>query len=76
MQEVRLVYPLLAERKSIIITTHQKPDGDAMGAALGLYNFLVQLGHKVNVISPTNWANFLKWMPGCESVMDFENVSR
>ncbi|QEC65905.1 bifunctional oligoribonuclease/PAP phosphatase NrnA [Panacibacter ginsenosidivorans] len=73
MQEVRLVYPLLAEQKNVIITTHQKPDGDAMGAALGLYHFLTQLGHKVTVISPTNWANFLNWMPGCEFVMDFEN---
>jgi bifunctional oligoribonuclease and PAP phosphatase NrnA len=73
MQVVRLVYPLLAQPQHIIITTHQKPDGDAMGAALGLYHFLIQLGHKVNVISPTNWANFLNWMPGCDKVMDFEH---
>lgn len=72
MQEVQLVYPLLSTPKKIIITTHQKPDGDAMGAALGLYHFLVQLGHEVTVISPTNWANFLNWMPGCELVMDYE----
>jgi phosphoesterase RecJ-like protein len=48
------------QQKSIIITTHQKPDGDAMGAALGLYHFLVQLGHKVTVVSPTNWAKFFE----------------
>ena len=52
---------------------HQKPDGDAMGSALGLYHFLVALGHKVQVISPTNWADFLKWMPGIENVLDFEH---
>lgn len=51
---------------------HQKPDGDAMGSALGLYNVLVQLGHNVTVISPTNWAAFLKWMPGCKKVLDYE----
>ena len=51
---------------------HQKPDGDAMGAALGLYHFLVSLGHDVYVISPTNWAKFLDWMPGCDAVLDFE----
>ena len=51
---------------------HQKPDGDAMGSALGMYHFLIQLGHTVHVISPTNWADFLKWMPGCHEVIDFE----
>jgi bifunctional oligoribonuclease and PAP phosphatase NrnA len=51
---------------------HQKPDPDAMGSALGLANFLKQFGHAVIVISPTNWADFLKWMPGCRDVVDYE----
>lgn len=51
---------------------HQKPDPDAMGSSLGLYHFLVQLGHTVNVISPTNWADFMDWMPGCDKVLDYE----
>lgn len=51
---------------------HQKPDGDAMGSSLGLYHFLIQLGHTVSVISPTNWASFLNWMPACNQVIDFE----
>ena len=51
---------------------HQKPDGDAMGAALGLYLFLKAAGDKPVVISPTNWAGFLKWMPACNEVLDFE----
>lgn len=73
MQEVEKVYPLLEQAKKIIITTHQKPDGDAMGAALGLYHFLKQEGHEVTVVSPTNWAKFLNWMPGCNTVMDYES---
>ena len=51
---------------------HQKPDGDAMGSALGLYHFLKNLGQNVTVISPTNWAVFLNWMPGCKLVLDYE----
>lgn len=51
---------------------HQKPDGDAMGSTLGLYHFLKNLGHKATVISPTNWADFLNWMPGTKEVVDFE----
>jgi len=72
MQEVQQVYAQLKQAKKIIITTHQKPDGDAMGAALGLYHFLQKLGHTVTVISPTNWAVFLNWMPGCNMVVDYE----
>ena len=52
---------------------HQKPDPDAMGSSLGLFHYLKKLGHEVNVISPTNWADFLRWMPGCEQVIDFES---
>ena len=51
---------------------HQKPDADAMGSSLGLYHFLNQFGHAVTVISPTNWADWLKWMKGCEKVIDYE----
>jgi phosphoesterase RecJ-like protein len=72
MQRIEEVYPLLKETKKIVITTHQKPDGDAMGSSLALYHFLYELGHKVTFISPTNWANFLNWMPGVENVIDFE----
>ena len=51
---------------------HQKPDADAMGSALGLYHFMISLGHDAIVISPTNWAKWLNWMPGCQKVVDFE----
>ncbi len=51
---------------------HQKPDGDAMGSALALFHFLKKTGHNVTVVSPTNWAKFLNWMPGCNEVVDFE----
>jgi bifunctional oligoribonuclease and PAP phosphatase NrnA len=71
MQPIQEFYPQLATPKNIVITTHQKPDGDAMGSSLGLYNCLVQLGHSVTVISPTNWASFLNWMPGCKKVLDY-----
>ena len=72
MQSIQLFYPELNTPKKIAITTHQKPDGDAMGSSLGLYHLLIQLGHTVTVISPTNWASFLKWMPAANKVVDFE----
>lgn len=72
MQAIEQFYPILNQPFKAVITTHQKPDGDAMGSTLGLYHFLKQLGHEVTVISPTNWASFLDWMPGVDQVIDFE----
>ncbi len=72
MQLISQFYPLLSQPKQIVITMHQKPDGDAMGSTLGLYHFLHNRGHQVTVISPTNWADFLEWLPGIESVINFE----
>ena len=72
MKDIRELFPLLKDPRKIIITFHQKPDADAMGSGLGLYHFLIQLGHEVTVISPTNWPGFLSWMPGCKKVLDFE----
>jgi phosphoesterase RecJ-like protein len=72
MRPVSEIFPFLDEPKNIVITFHQKPDADAMGSGLGLYNFLIQFGHQVAVISPTNWPAFLNWMPGAKKVIDFE----
>jgi phosphoesterase RecJ-like protein len=72
MEIINALYPLLRSPKKIVITTHQKADGDAMGSSLGLYHFLVKMNHDVTVVSPTNWADFLSWLPGVEAVIDFE----
>ena len=72
MQTIEQFYPFLNQPFKAVITAHQKPDGDAMGSTLGLYHFLKLLGHDVTVISPTNWAQFLDWMPGVDQVIDFE----
>jgi len=72
MQNIALFYPTLSTPQKMVITMHQKPDGDAMGSALGLFHFLKGLNHNVTVISPTNWADFLCWMPGTQEVINFE----
>ena len=72
MESIDQFFPFLNTPANIVITCHQKPDGDAMGSSLGMYNFLIQLGHRVTVISPTNWAEFLNWMPGVGKVINYE----
>lgn len=72
MKKIEELYPQLIEPRKVVITTHQKPDADAMGASLALKHFLVKLGHSVTVISPTNWAGWVNWMPGAHEVLDYE----
>ncbi len=72
MKPIQDIFPLLAQPRNVVITMHQKPDADAMGSSLGLAHFLKLLGHRVTVISPTNWAKWLNWMPGCNEVIDYE----
>ncbi len=58
--------------EKIAITTHHKPDGDAMGSTLGLWHILKSLGQDVQVITPTDYADFLNWLPGNNTVINFE----
>lgn len=72
MRPVQESYPLINVPSKVVITTHQKPDADAMGSSLALKHFLLQFGHEVTVISPTNWAGWVNWMPGALEVLDYE----
>ncbi len=56
----------------IVITTHHKPDADALGSSLALYHYLVKLGKQVTVVSPTDYPMNLHWMPGNDKVVNFE----
>jgi phosphoesterase RecJ-like protein len=69
MLDLAALTKLLAHPRKIVITTHHKPDGDAMGSSLGLYNYLIQQGHHAKVITPTDYPDFLAWLPGNGDVM-------
>lgn len=69
MRDLSELKGLLASPAKIVITTHHKPDGDAMGSSLGLYNYLIQKGHHVKVITPTDYPVFLQWMPNNPEVL-------
>lgn len=62
---------VLSSPKKIFITTHVKPDADALGSSLGLANYLLKKGHEVSVVTPSDYPSFLAWMKGNESVLDF-----
>ncbi len=59
----------LSVPRKILITTHSKPDGDAMGSSLAMYHYLLKKGHEPVVVSPSDYGMYLHWMPGNASVL-------
>jgi phosphoesterase RecJ-like protein len=68
-----IITQLNVPSKRIFITTHHKPDGDAIGSMLGLYHYLVKKGHQVTPVSPSELPDFLLWMPGADQVLNYED---
>ena len=62
---------LLTTPRRIVITTHHKPDGDALGSSLGLYHWLHKNNHHVEVVVSSDFPSFLDWMPGREHVISY-----
>jgi phosphoesterase RecJ-like protein len=72
MRPIQDAFSLLQTPKKIFITTHHKPDGDAIGSMLGLYHYLIKKGHKPTAVSPGEIPDFLEWMPGVNTMLNFE----
>ncbi|WP_425466532.1 DHH family phosphoesterase [Roseivirga ehrenbergii] len=56
-----------------MITTHHKPDADALGSSLGMANYLIKKGHNVKVITPSDYPGFLNWMKGNDNVLVYSD---
>jgi phosphoesterase RecJ-like protein len=56
----------------VVIISHAMPDGDAVGASLGLYHFMETQDKTVNVIMPNTFPDFLKWMSGSKDILTYD----
>lgn len=63
---------LLKTNQRIAIIGHARPDGDAIGSSLGLYHYLKSQGHEARVVVPNGYAEFLKWLPGEDTIVDYQ----
>jgi phosphoesterase RecJ-like protein len=55
-----------------VISTHTRPDGDAIGSQLALGRLLTSLGKEVFLINADPPARNLEWLPGCDDVHLFD----
>lgn len=70
--QTQQVQQLLSQPRNVVIVGHKNPDGDAIGSCLGLAGFLGMEGHHCQVIMPNDFPEFLKWMPGADSILCFD----
>jgi bifunctional oligoribonuclease and PAP phosphatase NrnA len=72
MSGIEELKALVSKPARVVVTMHHKPDADALGSALAWSSYLTKKGHKVTVISPSDYPFFLNWMPGQADVLNFE----
>ena len=63
---------LIPETKTVILG-HHTPDGDAMGASMGLYNFLKDKIKDLFVMMPNNYTKNMEWMPAVNNLIIYES---
>ena len=63
---------LITAARTILITTHKSPDGDAIGSSLGWAEYLRTQGKEVTVIVPDQYPDFLHWLPNSEKIVRYD----
>ena len=64
---------IIDESAQIVIVSHEMPDGDAIGSALGLYHYLMPFSKQsIQVIVPNAFPEFLKWLPDAKDIFVFD----
>ncbi|MBN2614105.1 MAG: bifunctional oligoribonuclease/PAP phosphatase NrnA [Bacteroidales bacterium] len=73
---IREVKQLLLQPRDIVLVSHKNPDGDTIGAALGLMHYLRQLGHRVEALVPNEFPSFYRWLPGSDQLLIFDQKAK
>lgn len=71
MKNINDFREFLKTPQKAVILTHFKPDADALGSSLGLSHYLKKKGHNATVITPSDYPEFITWMPGNKDVFIF-----
>jgi len=70
-REMKTLLALIEGAQHPVICPHINPDGDAIGSSLALKHFLARKGKVAEVVVPNHFPDFLRWMPGAETIKVF-----
>ncbi len=60
---------------SFLLSTHQKPDGDALGSSLALARILEGLDKKCSILLDDSVSSFYRFLPGVEKIEEFTSAA-
>lgn len=64
---------LISGAEKIVVCCHRRPDGDAVGSSLAWAEYLRMKGKNPVVVVPDGYPDFLKWLPGNENIVRYDN---
>ena len=65
----------IKKAESIVILTHENPDGDAIGTGLALYNALKQIGKNADIIIP-EYSRTFAFLPGTGEIKKESDIKK
>src|SRR5579875_1986327 len=68
-EALEVLLPLLREHDSFLVTSHSRPDGDAIGSALGTMHLLQSMGKQVTVAFADPLPQPFRTLPGADRVV-------
>jgi phosphoesterase RecJ-like protein len=72
-EQIQKAKRYIEKGNNFLIIAHVAPDGDALGASLGLFHYLNTRGKdKVSVVVPNSFPAYYRWMPGAKDIVIHE----
>jgi len=62
----------LSSCEQVVLSTHTRPDGDAIGSQLALGKFLTSKGLQVRMINSDPMPYNLEWLPGSDEILVYD----
>jgi phosphoesterase RecJ-like protein len=75
LSEIQRAQEIIDSSKNIVLSTHQSPDGDAVGSVGAMSQLLKALNKNVKVVFPDDVPSNLNWVPGTQSALVFKQDS-
>lgn len=67
---IQQIKELIRTNKTILVASHENPDGDAIGSTLGLANALRQLGKHVVAYNTDGVPEIMRFLPGSQHLVN------
>ena len=72
MKTLQDLRSFLSVPRDIALLSHRNPDGDAIGSTLGMRRYLEPLGHRVAVLVPSDYPEFLGFLDGIGDTLVYD----